>query len=309
MGNQIRTAVLLAGMTVFLVFIGGLIGGRQGMIFALVIAAGMNFFSYWYSDKMVLRMYRAREITPQEAPELYNIVSGLARRAGVPMPKVYLIPQQSPNAFATGRNPEHAVVAVTEGLLRIMSRDEIEGVLAHEMAHVKNRDILIGTVAATMAGAIMMLATMARWSAIFGGGRGGDEEGGGLGAIGLIVMSILAPLGAMLIQMAISRSREYLADSTGAAFAGNAEGLASALEKLGAYAKQVPMQASPQTAHMFIVNPLSGGGLATLFSTHPPLEERIARLRGYRDGGKPMPAPEAKADISQQGRSIWDSLK
>ena len=309
MGNQIRTAVLLAGMTVFLVFIGGLIGGRQGMIFAFAIAAGMNFFSYWYSDKMVLRMYRAREITAQEAPELYSIVSGLARRAGVPMPKVYLIPQQSPNAFATGRNPEHAVVAVTEGLLRIMSRDEIEGVLAHEIAHVKNRDILIGTVAATMAGAIMMLATMARWSAIFGGGRGGDEEGGGLGAIGLIVMSILAPIGAMLIQMAISRSREYLADSTGAAFAGNAEGLASALEKLGAYARKVPMQASPQTAHMFIVNPLSGGGLATMFSTHPPLEERIARLRGYRDGGKPMPAPEAKADMSQQGRSIWDSLK
>ncbi len=309
MGNQIRTAVLLAGMTVFLVFIGGLIGGRQGMIFAFVIAAGMNFFSYWYSDKMVLKMYRAREITAQEAPELYNIVSGLARRAGLPMPKVYLIPQQSPNAFATGRNPEHAVVAVTEGLVRVMSRDELEGVLAHEMAHVKNRDILIGTVAATMAGAIMMLATMARWSAIFGGGRGGDEEGGGMGAIGLIVMSILAPIGAMLIQMAISRSREYLADSTGAAFAGNSEGLASALEKLGAYSRQVPMQASPQTAHMFIVNPLSGGSLATLFSTHPPLEERIARLRGYRDGGKPMPAPETKADMTRQAQNIWDSLK
>ncbi len=309
MGNQIRTAVLLAGMTVFLVFIGGLIGGRQGMIFALVIAAGMNFFSYWYSDKMVLKMYRAREITAQEAPELYNIVSGLARRAGLPMPRVYLIPQQSPNAFATGRNPDHAVVAVTEGLLRIMSHNEIEGVLAHEMAHVKNRDILIGTVAATMAGAIMMLATMARWSAIFGGGRGGDEEGGGLGAIGLIAMSILAPIGAMLIQMAISRSREYLADSTGAAFAGNAEGLASALEKLGAYSRQIPMQANPQTAHMFIINPLSGGSLAKLFSTHPPLEERIARLRGYRDGGKPMPAPETGEDLSRQGRNIWDSLK
>ncbi len=309
MGNQIRTAVLLAAMTVFLVFIGGLIGGRQGMIIAFFLAAAMNFFSYWYSDKMVLKMYRAREITAQEAPELYDIVSGLARRAGLPMPKVYLIPQQSPNAFATGRNPEHAVVAVTEGLVRVMSRDEIEGVLAHEMAHVKNRDILIGTVAATMAGAIMMLASMARWSAIFGGGRGGDEEGGGLGAIGLIVMSILAPIGAMLIQMAISRSREYLADSTGAAFAGNSEGLASALEKLGAYSRQVPMQANPQTAHMFIVNPLSGGGLASLFSTHPPLEERIARLRGYRDGGKPMPAPERAADITQQGKNFWDSLK
>jgi len=309
MGNQIKTMVLLAGMTVFLVFIGGLIGGRQGMIIAFVIAAGMNFFSYWYSDKMVLKMYRAREITAQEAPELYDIVSGLARRAGLPMPKVYLIPQESPNAFATGRNPEHAVVAVTEGLVRLMSRDEIEGVLAHEMGHVKNRDILIGTVAATMAGAVMMLASMARWSAIFGGGRGGDDNGGGLGAIGLIVMSILAPIGAMLIQMAISRSREYLADSTGAAFAGKAEGLASALEKLGAYSRQVPMQANPQTAHMFIVNPLSGGGMMSLFSTHPPLEERIARLRGYRDGGKPMPAPESTPDIADRGKDFWESLK
>ena len=309
MGNQVRTAILLAGMTVFLIFIGGLIGGRQGMLIAFFLAAAMNFFSYWYSDKMVLKMYRAKEITTQQAPEIYAIVSDLTRQAGLPMPKIYLIPQQAPNAFATGRNPEHAVVAVTEGLVRLMDRDEIQGVLAHELAHVKNRDILIGSVAATMAGAVMMLASMARWSAIFGGGRGGDGNRGGMGAIGLIIMSILAPLGAMLIQMAISRSREYLADSRGAAFAGNSEGLASALEKLGSYSKKIPMQANPQTAHMFIVNPLSGGAMMSLFSTHPPLDERIARLRGYRGGGRQAETPQAERTIAQRGSDFWENLR
>jgi heat shock protein HtpX len=279
MGNQIRTTILLAVMTALILWVGQLLGGRQGMIIALIFAAGMNFFSYWYSDKLVLKMYRASELTPGQAPEFYATVQRLTQRAGLPMPKLYVIPQQAPNAFATGRNPEHAVVAVTEGLLKLMNHEEVTGVLAHELAHVKNRDILIGSIAATMAGAVMILATMARWSAIFGGGSQ-DEEGGGTGVIGLIVMSIIAPMAAMIIQMAISRSREYLADATGASFAENSEGLAGALEKLGAYSKKLPMDANPSTAHMFIVNPLSGRSLMSLFSTHPPLEERIARLRG-----------------------------
>jgi len=267
-------------LTLLIVWIGHLFGGRQGMVFAFILAMGMNFFSYWFSDKIVLKMYRAKEVTPEQAPELYQIVARIAERAGLPMPRVYIIPEESPNAFATGRNPEHAVVAVTQGLLKLMNRDEVEGVLSHEMAHVRNRDILIGSIAATMAGAIMILANMARWTAIFGGGSRDEEGGGGLGGIGLLVMSILAPLAAMLIQMAISRSREYHADATGAGFAGQPFGLASALEKLGSYSRRLPMQASPNTAHMFIVNPLSAGSLMHLFSTHPPLEERIARLRG-----------------------------
>ena len=271
MGNQLKTTVLLAAMTALIVLAGNLMGGRQGMMIALIFAAGMNFFSYWYSDKMVLKMYRAREVNSQEAPELYGMVQTLARQAGLPMPKVYIIPQEAPNAFATGRNPEHAVVAATEGLLRLMGRQEIMGVLAHELGHVKNRDILIGTIAATMSGAIMMLASMARWSAMFGGMRRDDDNGGG-GAIGMIFMAILAPLAATIIQMAVSRSREYLADATGAQIAGSPEGLAQALEKLGAYSKQIPMNANPSTAHMFIVNPLSGKSLQNLFSTHPPME-------------------------------------
>jgi heat shock protein HtpX len=278
MGNWFKTTLLLGVMTVLIVFIGGLFGGQQGMILAFVLAIGMNFFSYWFSDKIVLRMYRATEVGPSEHPELYRMVSELADRAQLPMPKVYVIPKDSPNAFATGRNPDHAVVAVTEGLLRTMGRDEVMGVLAHELAHVKNRDILIGSIAATMAGAIMILATMARWTAFLGGGD--DEEGGAFGAIGLIVMSLLAPFAAMLIQMAISRSREYQADATGARFAGSPLGLAKALEKLGAFSRRLPMEANPSTAHMFIVNPLSGRSLMRLFSTHPPLEERIERLRG-----------------------------
>jgi heat shock protein HtpX len=306
MGNQIRTTILLAVMTALIIWVGQLLGGRQGMIIALIFAAGMNFFSYWYSDKLVLRMYRASEVTPGQAPEFYETVQRLTQRAGLPMPKLYVIPQQTPNAFATGRNPEHAVVAVTEGLLKLMNHEEVTGVLAHELAHVKNRDILIGSIAATMAGAIMILATMARWSAIFGGGRSHDDEGGG-GVVGLIAMSIIAPMAAMIIQMAISRSREYLADATGASFAGNPEGLAGALEKLGAYSKKLPMDANPSTAHMFIVNPLSGRSLMGLFSTHPPLEERIARLRG-------MPPPstrkvEPKGDRrTANAKAAWGRL-
>ncbi|MCJ7830703.1 MAG: zinc metalloprotease HtpX, partial [Desulfobacterales bacterium] len=280
MGNRIRTTLLLAVMTAVILVIGQLLGGRQGMVIALIFAAGMNFFSYWFSDKIVLRMYRAREATPQSAPEVFEMVQTLTQRAGLPMPRICVIPQEAPNAFATGRNPEHAVVAVTEGLLRLMDRREVMGVLAHELGHVKNRDILVGSIAATLAGAIMLLANMARWSAMFGGARRNDSRGGGLGAVGLIAMSLLAPLAAILIQMAISRSREYLADATGARFAGNAEGLASALEKLGAYSRRLPMDAHPSTAHMFIVNPLSGRSFMSLFATHPPLEERIARLRG-----------------------------
>ncbi|MDZ7697903.1 MAG: zinc metalloprotease HtpX [Deltaproteobacteria bacterium] len=278
MGNWFRTTLLLGAMTALIVFIGGLFGGRQGMILAFILAMGMNFFSYWYSDKIVLRMYKAREVGPEDLPGLYSAVKALAQTAGLPMPRVYVIPESAPNAFATGRNPEHAVIAVTEGLLSSMDDHEATGVLAHEMSHIKNRDILIGSIAATMAGAIMILSSMARWSAIFGGGS--DDDEGGLGGIGLIIMSILAPIAAMLIQMAISRSREYLADATGAKLSGNPEWLAGALEKLGAASKRLPMKANPSTAHMFIVNPLSGGSLMHLFSTHPPLQERIARLRG-----------------------------
>jgi heat shock protein HtpX len=278
MGNWFKTTLLLGAMTALIVFIGYLFGGQQGMVFAFILAMGINFFSYWYSDKIVLRMYRAREVSPSESPEFYRIVNQIARSANIPMPRLYVIPEDSPNAFATGRNPEHAVVAVTEGLLNLMDSDEVAGVISHEMAHIKNRDILIGSIAATMAGAIMILATMVRWSAFLGGGS--DDDEGGLGFIGLIAMSILAPFAAILIQMAISRSREYHADATGASFAGQPYGLANALEKLGAYSRRLPLPSRPNTAHMFIVNPLRGGNLASLFSTHPPLEERIARLRG-----------------------------
>jgi heat shock protein HtpX len=282
-----------------------MLGGRQGMIIAFLLAGGMNFFSYWYSDKMVLKMYRAQEVSATESPELFEMVSRLSQNAGLPMPRVYIIPQEAPNAFATGRNPDHAVVAVTEGLLKLMSPAELEGVLAHELGHVKNRDILIGTIAATMAGAVMMLASMARWSAILGGGSRGDEEGG-LGGIGLLVMSILAPIGAMIIQMAVSRSREYLADTTGAAIAGRPDGLARALEKLGAYSQRIPMNANPATAHMFIVNPLSGASFGRLFSTHPPIEERVARLSGTRP--QAPPAPRSGSSGAESGKAFWDRM-
>jgi heat shock protein HtpX len=305
MGNQIKTTILLAVLTAFILWVGQILGGRQGMIIALVLAAGMNFFSYWFSDKIILRMYGAREITPNQAPDLYAIVQTLAQRADLPMPKIFIMPQDTPNAFATGRNPEHAVVAVTDGLLNIMDRDEIIGVLAHELSHVKNRDILIGSIAATLGGAVMLMANMARWAAIFGGGRSDDNEGGA-GFFGLIVMSILAPMAAVLIQMAISRSREYLADATGAKIAGDNAGLANALEKLGAYAKRLPMDASPSTAHIFTVSPLSGHGLMSLFSTHPPLEERIARLRGTRNPGGS--SASGKDRQLKNGEDFWNRL-
>lgn len=278
MENQFKTAILLAGLTALIIFFGNLFGGRQGMYFAFILAMVMNFGSYWFSDKIVLAMYRAREISQSDDPELFSLVKSLADRADLPMPRVYVIPNETPNAFATGRNPSHAAVAVTQGLRRLMNRDEITGVLAHEMAHVKNRDILIQTVAATLAGAIMILASMARWGAIFGGFGGRDERNGG-NIFALLAMAIIAPLAAMIIQMAISRSREYLADATGAHLAGNPHGLARALAKLGQASGRMPMEANPSTAHMFIVNPLTGRNFVNLFSTHPPLEERIARLR------------------------------
>ena len=307
MGNTLRTTLLLAVLTVFLVWIGKLLGGSQGMIIAFILAMGMNAFSYWFSDKIVLRMYRAREVSPTDAPDLYSIVRNLATNAGLPMPRVYIIPNDSPNAFATGRNPDHAVVAVTEGLLRLMSRDELSGVLAHELAHVKNRDILIGSIAATLAGAVMILANMARWAAIFGGGSRDDGEEG-MGGLGLIAMSILAPIGAFLIQTAISRSREYQADATGSRFAGHPEGLASALNKLGQYSKQIPMEANPSTAHMFIVNPLRGRGLMSLFSTHPPLEDRIARLLGRKNPGSISTDHTAPRKKEQAAENFWNRL-
>jgi heat shock protein HtpX len=280
MGNTLKTTFLLAVLTVLFVLVGKAIGGQSGMVIAFGLAIVMNVGSYWFSDKIVLRMYGAREVTEAEAPQLHGMVRRLATAAGTPMPKVCIIPQESPNAFATGRNPAHAAVAVTEGILRILSPDELEGVLAHEMAHVKNRDILIGTVAATLAGAIMMMANMAKFAAIFGGGGRDDREGGG--GLSLLAMAIIAPLGAMLVQMAVSRSREYLADETGARFCGRPEALARALEKISGWSRQVPMDASPATAHMFILSPLSGGGLMSLFSTHPPVEKRIERLLALR---------------------------
>ena len=274
--NTAKTAALMVGLTVLLVFAGGALGGQGGMIFAFVFALAMNGFSYWFSDKIVLKMYRAKEATEHEAPVLYDVVRDLAMRANMPMPKVYLIPDDAPNAFATGRNPNHAAVAATTGILRLLSREELTGVMAHELAHVRNRDILIGTVAATIAGAISLLGSMAQWAMIFGGGRSDDDDGGGI--VGLIAMMIIAPIAAMLIQMAISRSREYQADATGARLCGNPMWLASALRKLEAGSKRIPMNASPATAHMFIVNPLRGGGVAKLFSTHPPMDDRVARL-------------------------------
>jgi heat shock protein HtpX len=281
MNNNVKTVFLLAALTALIVFMGNLIGGRSGMMIAFIIALGMNFFSYWFSDKIVLKMYGAQEVDPSQAPELHQIVEELSREAGIPKPKVYIVPSESPNAFATGRDPQHAVVAVTEGLLRLCTPAELKGVLGHETGHIVHRDILIQTVAATLAGAIMIVADMIRWGAIFGMGSSqeGENRGGGLA---MIVMAILAPFAAMLIQMAISRSREYLADDAGARFSHNPESLARALEKLAYGVQATPMQATPATEPLFIVNPLSGGGLMSLFSTHPPIEERIARLRAMR---------------------------
>lgn len=282
--NTLKTTFLMALLMVIAIAIGSLFG-KGGIMIAFLLAAGMNIFSYWFSDKLVLKMYKAQQVTEAQQPRLYNMVRELAMKAQLPMPKVYVIPNDQPNAFATGRNPENSAVAVTEGIMRNLSENELRGVLGHELAHIKNRDILIGTIAAVFAGAISMLANMAQWAAIFGGGRSSDEEGNGGGGIGLIVMAILAPIAALLIQMAISRSREYIADSTGARFHGNPHDLANALRKLHTAAQRVPMDASPTTAHMFIVNPLFGRhGFTSLFSTHPPMEERIKRLESMRLG-------------------------
>lgn len=280
MSNVFKTGLLLAVLTAMLVLIGGAIGGQQGMIVAFVLAAVMNFASYWFSDKIVLAAYGARPIEEAQAPRLYAVVRRLAMRAGIPMPRVYLLPTDTPNAFATGRNPQHAAVAVTEGIMRILDEDELEGVLAHELSHVANRDVLISTVAATLAGAITYLAHMAQWAAIFGGRR--DDEEGGTNPIAAILLAVLAPLAAMLVQMAVSRAREYQADASGARLAGKTGGLINALGKLQMANQVAPMGASPATAHLFIVNPLSGQSLMKLFATHPPLEERIARLQGMR---------------------------
>jgi heat shock protein HtpX len=276
--NRFKTLMLLTVLTVILLIIGQLVGGRQGMIIAFVFAMAMNFFSYWFSDKIVLSMYRAQEVTEADAPRLVQLVSNNAQRAGLPMPRVYIIPTASPNAFATGRDPAHAAVAFTQGVLDLLSDDELEGVLSHELAHVKNRDILTQTIAATLAGAISMLAYMAQWGAMFGGGGGRDDRNSGGGVIGLLAMAIVAPLAAMLVQMAISRSREYAADATGAQICGRPLSLANALRKLHKGVERRPLEANPATAHMFIVSPLSGRSFAHLFATHPPIEERIARL-------------------------------
>ncbi len=276
--NGLKTAALLGGMTALVLGIGHYFGGQQGMVYAFVIAAIMNFVSYWFSDKIVLAMYRAKPVERNEAPDLYVILEELTSRANIPMPRLYIIPTEAPNAFATGRNPQHAAVAVTEGILRLLNRDELKGVLAHELSHVTNRDILISSVAATLAGAIMMLARIAQFGMWFGGYGTRDERRGG-NPIGLLLMLIVAPIAAMLIQLAISRSREYAADESGARLVGHGAGLAGALQKLQIASQHRPMIANPATAHLFIMKPFTGQALAELFSTHPPTEKRIERLK------------------------------
>ncbi|MCK5878207.1 MAG: zinc metalloprotease HtpX [Holophagae bacterium] len=278
MGNWIKSMMLMTAMTVLFVWIGRMVGGQAGMVLALVLAGAMNFFSYWFSDKIVLKRYHAKEVSQLEAPDLYGIVQELAVAAEIPMPKIYIVPESSPNAFATGRNPNHAAVAVTQGILQILDRNELKGVLGHELAHIVHRDILIGTIAAVFAGAIMVLASIARWGAIFGGVGSSDDDNGGIFA--LLIAMIIAPLAASIIQMAISRSREFMADRGGARYSGNPLYLANALRKLEQFSRQVPLkQATPQTAHMFIVNPFSGRRVSSLFATHPATEERIRRLK------------------------------
>ncbi|NWF52104.1 MAG: zinc metalloprotease HtpX [Nitrospirae bacterium] len=273
--NNLKTFFLLITLTLILIWAGASIGGKQGMTVALIFALLMNFFAYWFSDKIVLSMYGAKKVTESEAPELYRIVRMLAHRADIPMPKVYIIEEDQPNAFATGRNPKHAAVAVTTGIMRILSQEELQGVIAHELSHIRHRDILISTIAAAIAGAISYLAQMAQWAMIFGH-RGDDDEGGN--PLAALIMMIVGPIAALIVQMAISRSREYAADEGGARLAGNPRFLSNALRKLHLTSQKIPMNANPATSHMFIVNPLSGGGLLKLFSTHPPIEERIARL-------------------------------
>jgi len=272
--NGVKTAVLLTILTVILLLVGQAMGGKGGMTVALIFALGINFISYWFSDKIVLAMYRARQISEADNPRLYSLVRSVSQKASLPMPRLYIIPSESPNAFATGRNPDNAAVAVTEGILKALDDEELEGVLSHEFAHIRSRDILIQTIAATIAGAISYLAFMARWAAFFRGGR--DDDKGGI--LGLLAVAILAPIAAVVVQMAISRSREYAADESAARISHKPLSLANALKKLHAYSRRVPLAAQPATAHLFIVNPLSGRGLASLFSTHPPLEERIKRL-------------------------------
>ncbi len=311
MANQFKSALLLTAMTALFLGIGYLLGGQGGMFIALIFAAVLNIGSYWYSDKVVLSRYRARPIDRSEAPGLYDTVAKLSRQAGLPMPKVAIIPDPAPNAFATGRNPNHAVVAVTQGLMDMMSQEELEGVIAHELGHVRNRDILVSTIAATLAGAIMWIASIARFSAFFGGA--GDRDDEGLGFVGVLVVSMLAPVAAMIVQMAVSRSREYMADAASANITGNPAGLARALEKLGTYGRtRGQVQASPSTAHMFIVTPLSGRRMASLFSTHPAIEDRVARLTGFSkpDNGYHEDKSQARGQSQdEQSRAFWDSLK
>ena len=279
MGNMFKTVFLLTLMTLLLMAFGRYFGGQNGMVIALVLAVVMNFGAYFFSDKIALATYRAQPVTREQLPRAYAAVERLTQKIGIPMPKIYVIPSESPNAFATGRNPQHASVAVTEGILNLLTDEELEGVLAHELGHVKNRDILISSIAATLAGAITMLARMGYWASLFGG-RGGDRDRDGGGFVGLLML-ILAPIAATLIQLAVSRSREYQADATGAQITGNPYALASALKKLDAYSKRIPLQASPSNAHLFIVAPLlSGVSFANLFSTHPPIARRIERLTG-----------------------------
>ena len=277
--NSIKSFILMVSLAVLLMFIGGMIGGRQGVITALIFSLLINFFSYWFSDKLVLSIYKAKPISPEEAPELYSVVQKLADNANIPMPKLYLIPMSQPNAFATGRSPKHAAVAVSSGLMNILTMEEIAGVISHELSHIKHRDILVQTIAASIASAISFLAYMARWAAIFGGGSRDDNRNGGI--LGLLVMSIVAPIAAMFIQLAISRSREYMADETGAKISGNPLALASALRKISGVAGRYRISQTPThtaTAHMFFSNPFSQNGFVTLFSTHPPIEKRIERL-------------------------------
>jgi heat shock protein HtpX len=279
MGNTFKTAFLLTLLTLLLLFLGRVFGGQNGMVIALALAVVMNFVSYFFSDKIALAMYRAKPVTREELPRAYQIVERLTQKIGLPMPKMYVIPTDSPNAFATGRNPSHASVAVTQGILNLLNDEELEGVLAHELGHVNNRDILISSVAATIAGAITMLASMGRWALIFGGMERDNRDRGG-GGLAALLMLIVAPIAASLIQLAVSRSREYQADATGAHFTGNPYALASALSKLDAYSRRLPMMATPSTAHLFIIQPLLGMNLANLFSTHPPIAKRIERLTG-----------------------------
>lgn len=281
MGNTFKTAFLLTAMTLVLLVAGQALGGRNGMTMALIFAALMNFISYFFSDKIALAMYRAKPVSREDLPRVYNIVERLSQKVGLPMPKVYLIPNDSPNAFATGRNPNHASVAVTQGILGLLNDEELEGVIAHELGHVRNRDILISSVTATLAGAITWLASMARWGMIFGGYGGDRDDRRGGSPIAALIMMFLAPLAATLIQLAVSRSREYGADETGAQWTGNPYALASALAKIDAYSRRMPLVASPSTAHLFIIQPFLGGiSFGSLFSTHPPTAKRIERLTG-----------------------------